>query len=169
MSHPFDDEVFGQLEQISDQTAAEAERAAEAASNDVDLMSLAEEYAILNAEINDLESNLKRLKERKERLRKVEIPDKMRALGMVVNNKGSFSFSLGKIHLETRTYCSIDKEHEVTLHEWLRSNNAGALIKPTVNGSALSALVRELREEGQADPPAVSVYEETAIKFVGRK
>lgn len=162
-------DVFSALAAASDMLQAEAEEATSRASEDVSLMALAEEYALLTDSINQQETELKKLKSRRETLRKINIPEAMRALGMVVNNKGAFSFALGKIHLETRTYVSVKDGEDEQLFAWLRANGAGNLIKNTVNASSLAAMVRELREEGAADPPHVAVYEETAVKLTGRK
>lgn len=151
------------LAAIGQEQVQEAEKASEAAGSDVDLMTLAEEFALLDGRIKDDEAELKLLKQRREELRKQVIPDRMKALGMVIGNKGNFSFALGKIHLETRLYTSIeDKE---AAFKWLRDNNAGDLIVETVSGSAMGALVREIREEGGELPPGVAAYEETAVKF----
>lgn len=164
-----DEKVMAELSAAADQIQADADKAAEAASNDSRLMELAEEYALLTDSINQQEAETKKLKARREELRKIVIPDTMRSLGMVVGNKGSFSFSLGKIHLETRMYASVESGQEEKLFSWLREHGAESMIRASVNASALSAMIRELREAGEADPPHVAVYEETAVKFIGRK
>lgn len=151
------------LKAIGQEQEKEAEKAAESAGSDEDLIKLAEEFALLDMRIKDDEQELKQLKQRREELRKIAIPERMRALGMVVNNKGGFSFSLGKIHLETRLYSSIEDKDKA--FEWLRNNNHDDLITETVSGSSMSALVRELREDGGELPPGVAAYEETAVKF----
>lgn len=160
-------DVALRLEQLGAQQQHDAEMAAQKASDDRDLMELAEEFALLVERIKDDEEQLKQLKRRKEELRKQIIPDRMRALGMIINNRGSFSFSLGKIHLETRTYTSIEDKDKA--FEWLRSHQLEELITETVSGSAMSALVRELREDGGDLPPGVAAYEETAVKFSAAK
>jgi hypothetical protein len=156
-----DDSVMRTLGEVSDELAAEAAAAAPSTS----LMALAEEMALLTQQINEQEAALKPMKTRREQLRKIDIPDLMRALGMVNGNKGSFTFSLGKLHLETRTFCSINDGEDEKLYAWLEENSLGDLVKKTVSGSALSAVVRERRGEELSDPPHVAVYEETAVKL----
>jgi hypothetical protein len=160
-----DDSVMRTLGQVSEEFEQEAQAAQLDAASNKSLLMMAEEMALLTQEIAEHEALLKPMKARREQLRKIDIPDLMRALSMVNGNKGSFTFSLGKLHLETRTFCSINDGEDEQLYAWLETNSLGDLVKKTVSGSALSAVVRERRGEELSDPPHVTVYEETAVKL----
>lgn len=160
-------DVAARLAEVAEQQQEEVAAASEAPAQDI--VALGEEFATLTREVNDLEAMLKTLKGRREQIRKVELPDAMRAAGMVNGNKGSFTITAGRIQLSTKLYVSAIKEETEALYAWLKENGLAELVKETVSGSSLAAYVRERREEGEADPPHVSVYEETAASFVASK
>lgn len=164
-----DDGVLGELQSIGAEMMQEAEQAA--AAPEKSLVELAEEYAVIVDTVNQLAAEAKSLSSRKEELRKKLIPDAMRAAGMVAGNKGSFTFTLGKIHLETKSYPSIKADEAEAFLAWLRETGQEAMIVTTqaVPAATLKSLINERREEGLADPPHVEVYEETACKFMPAK
>jgi hypothetical protein len=127
---------------------------------------LAEEMQGLRDQADELEGQAKQLKDRYNQIRQQELPELMQALGMVNSaGKGSFTFSGGRVHIETKVYASVRKEDTDAFHEWLRKNNAEDLIREAVNAQTLSAFVRERRGEDLPDPPYVVTYEERVAKI----
>lgn len=110
----------------------------------------------LEAELKAVNATLKELEE-------VKIPKEMERLGLVKNNKGSFTTATGmRISLRTDVYASTVKEHEPEFFEWLRDHEAGSLIKESVHAQTLRAYVREQRENGVTVPEhLINVYEVT--------
>lgn len=144
----------------------EAKKAATPITNE-QLMALAEEFRTLRDEKDRLEAELKQVNDRYGQLRTKELPEAMSRLGMInAKGKGSFTFSGGRVHLETKLYAACTEENRPKLFEFLRKNNAADLIKETVNPQTLSAYIRERRGDGLKDPPGVSVHEEVTAKLV---
>lgn len=137
--------------------------AAEGSSN---LADLATAMVRMKEEIDALEEARKNAQAKYDTLRKMDLPDAMRAAGLVSGNRGSFTAAGGKIHLETKVYASYDKEQQDEVFEWLRTHGLPDIIKESVNASTLSSVVRERRDEGLPDIPNVKVFEETMAKFV---
>lgn len=130
------------------------------------LVQLAEEAVACKETIDDLEAKVKEYKQRYDELRKTLIPEAMKRLGIVSDTgKGSFTFSGGKVYLETKVKAGCTKAMEPKFHAWLRSHNAADLIKEAVNVQTLSAFVRERRAEGLDDPPYISIFEEVTAKI----
>lgn len=158
-------DVMSRLAGRADQAAVAAEQASQTPAPT--LVQMAEELATLTTEIGDLDAQLKALKERRDQLRKVAIPDAMRAAGMVNGTKGSFTFPGGSVYLETRTYVSIKDGEQPAAFAWLRAHDQGDVIKETVNASSLSAIVRELMEADGgnfSEPACLSIHPETVAK-----
>ena len=55
--------------------------------------------------------------------------------------------------VSTRTYASIVKDAKAKAYDWLRNNGYGSIIKPTVNASELSSLVKSMLTEEGVQPP----------------
>lgn len=161
------------MDELADEAEAEEKELEEktaAPITNTGLMELADELIHLEEELAELTAQVKEREDRKKQLRNREIPEAMSALGMVnAAGKGSFTFSGGKIHLESRLYASCSEEGRRLLFPFLRKENAGDLIKETVNASTLSAYVRERRGDGLGDPPGVSVHEEVTAKLTKAK
>ncbi len=127
---------------------------------------LAEEMLLEDDTIKDLEAQVKQHKDRYNEIRTRALPDKMRELGLVDNRgKGSFTFAGGKVHLETRLSASCAAANKPQLFEWLKLNGAGDLVKPDVHQATLTAFVKERRLDQLADPPGLSIWEETKAKL----
>lgn len=127
---------------------------------------LAEEMQGLKDQADELESQAKQLKDRYNQIRQQELPDLMQSLGMINSaGKGSFTFSGGRVHIETKVFASVRKDDVEQFHAWLRENKAEDLIKEAVNAQTLSAFVRERRGEDLPDPPYVVTYEERVAKI----
>ncbi len=155
---------------------AEAEREETEALNKVlgkdggDLFEAAAEMLAAKNEADRLTAEAKQHKDRYDELRQTIIPDLMQKKGLVQSSgKGSFTFSGGKIHLETKLYAACTEANRPTLFSWLRKQKLGDVIKETVAPATLAALVRERREEGRDDPPGVSIHTETVAKLTGTK
>jgi hypothetical protein len=116
-------------------------------------------------QLDQLEELRKGIQARYDAVRKVDLPEAMRAAGLVVGNKGSFTFTAGKIHLETKTHASYDKTREDEFFAWLEANGHGGIVKQTVNAQTLTATVKVLISDGAPLPPQVSTFDETVAKF----
>lgn len=146
-----------------------AERTRVPATN-ADLIALANEMLTAKQEADRLEAESKQYKDRYNQLRTTDIPDAMRDLGYVNSSgKGSFTFSGGKVHLETKLSASCAVANQPVLFGWLAENKAADLIKQVVHPQTLTAFVKERRGQGLADPPGVSVWEETKAKLTATK
>lgn len=149
-----------------EEEAQQEEASSKAAASHDELISLSNELVHLKDEIDKKESELKQFKDRYDEIRKTLLPDMMKKLSLVTSNgKGSFTFSGGKIHLESRLYASCSGVGQPTFFKWLRKNGAADLIKETVNAQTLSAFIRERRGDGLKDPPGVSTHEEVVAKL----
>lgn len=127
---------------------------------------LAEEMQACKEEADRLTGLAKEQTDRYNQIRKIELPDLMRKLGMVNSaGKGSFTFSGGRVHLEGKVHANLRKDDKPQFFEWLRGNGAEDLIKEDVNAQTLSAFVRERRAEGLTDPPYIVAFEETTAKM----
>jgi len=143
---------------------ARAEAAPEATS--LDLIAAAEEMKYCKDEAERLEAEAKQYKDRYNQLRERTVPELMKKLGLLnAAGKGSFTFSGGKVHLETKIAASCTKANQETFFNWCRSNGAQDLIQETVNHNSLSAFIRERRGDALADPPGVAVFERVTAKI----
>lgn len=139
-------------------------------ATNADLIALANEMLTAKQEADRLEAEAKQHKDRYNQLRTRDIPDAMRDLGYVNSSgKGSFTFAGGKVHLETKLSASCASANQPAFFGWLKANKSADLIKQVVHPQTLTAFVKERREQGLADPPGVSVWEETKAKLTATK
>lgn len=155
---------------VAEQEEQELARRTKIPATNNDLIALAEEMLTAKQEADRLEADAKQHKDRYNQLRTRDIPDKMKELGYVNSSgKGSFTFAGGKVHLETKVNASCASANQPILFAWLEANNAADLMKTVVHPSTLTAFVKERREAGLADPPGISVWEETKAKLTASK
>jgi hypothetical protein len=84
----------------------------------------------------------------------------------------NFSTDGWRIARTSRVNASILPEHKDDAYEWLRSNDYGDLIKPTVNASSLAAVGKELLESGKELPDdyfRVHVQPNVSFTRVGKR
>lgn len=134
------------------------------------LRALAARFESLKAEKAELDASLKEVNRELKELEETKLPEEMARLGMVKNNKGSFTTPSGmRISLRTDVYASTVKAKEDEFFEWLRDNGSGSLIKESVHSQTLRAFVREQRENGVTIPEdLISVYEVTKAVLTKR-
>jgi hypothetical protein len=162
--------AFELLVGVAEQEEKDLEEKTKVPVTQQDLIALAQEMLLSKQEADRLEAEAKQHKDRYNQLRTRDIPDKMRELKFVNSaGKGSFTFDGGKIHLETKVNASCAAANQPLLYAWLRKNKSGDLIKDVVHPSTLTAFVKERREQGLADPPGISVWEETKAKLTATK
>lgn len=120
----------------------------------------------LNLELDKLEQQRKPLQARYDEIRKLLLPDAMRAAG-VVSDAGLGSFTLpsgAKIHLRNDIYVSVDKLREADLFNVLKAMGEGALVRETIHPSTLKAWVKDRLEQNLAMPVGIAIYpESTAV------
>jgi hypothetical protein len=130
---------------------------------DAELPVLVTRFEALKAEKAALSQREKEVNAQLKILEEERIPEKMRQLGLVKGNRGSFTTATGmRVSLRTDLYVSVNKSREEDFFEYLREHGAGDLIKETVHPSTLKAWGREQRENGQELPDnLVNSYEVT--------
>ncbi len=75
---------------------------------------------------------------------------------------------IGQVSLNKPTIRAyILKENEEALFEFLRANNYGAVIKPTLHPSTMNAVVSEMLRNGTKLPDYVNIDEVHIIRFLG--
>lgn len=148
----------------------EVEQQEETEASDPKLKRLAAMFEVNKAEKARLEAELKETNRVLKELEEVLLPEEMNRLGMVKNNKGSFTTPSGmRVSLRTDVYASTVEAKKDEFFEWLRDNGAGSLIKETVHSQTLRAYVREQRENGVTIPEdLISVYEVTKAVLTKR-
>ena len=109
---------------------------------------LAEFFVQLKSELETAESEKSRLQKSFDRLRQKLIPDKMEDLGL----KSANVDGIGRITVTADMFTSIPAPTKEMAYKWLRDNNFGDLIKPTVNGSSFKALAKEQMRAGVIFP-----------------
>ena len=67
--------------------------------------------------------------------------------------------------VKPKVYASYQKEQEQEVFRYLCSIGRDDIIKPTVHGSSLSALVREFLEEGKEVPRFINYYMKPAARL----
>ena len=111
-----------------------------------DLVSL---YKTLYTGNEDIKTFTKELNKMQEHMRYSVLPEAMEDA-----DESSITFK----ELQVRIACvpwvraSIQKDMSVEAHNWLEKNDLGALIKPTVNASTLSALAKDKIQNGKDLP-----------------
>jgi len=79
----------------------------------------------------------------------------------IVSEEGKGSFSLpdgSTVYLTTSLYVSCRKADQEHLHQWLRANGLGDLIKETVHHQTLRAFAREQSEKGAPLPLVLTTH-----------
>lgn len=133
--------------------------------------------AVEQATIFELADRLATLRERKEALQ-AELKavnaeyDKIEAemaARMLEEEVPRFNRDGRTFYLSTRVHASPREGQREALHEWLKSNGHGDLVKETVHAQSLAAWAREQIEEDGALPDdlveLVNVYEKTSVNI----
>lgn len=68
-----------------------------------------------------------------------------------------------------RLYASCDKEHELELFEFLKSEGRADLIKTAVNSQSLSSFVGERLENGKSVPEFIKQFFKTSLQLTEPK
>lgn len=120
----------------------------------------AEEMEEVKAQVDDLEEQLKKKKEKYRHLAEHEVPELMEKAGIVSNDgKGTFSLRSGaRIHLKMDLHVGVRKEDKPGLFTWLRKAGLMDVIKEDVNAQTLKALCKERIEDGCDLPPMVTSH-----------
>jgi len=113
--------------------------------------------------IEELKAVLKTEESAYDEIRKRRLPDLMQELGLVrPDGRGGFTHESGaKIHLRVEVYAYCKAENQAAMHEWLRENGYGDLIKETVHAQTLKAFAKECLTDGAPLPPQLTVTPET--------
>jgi len=140
------DRITNDLEQIAG--IIRQETAATVAMKDH--VALIRHFADMREVMDRIKTAREALQEMTDALSAVHVPDIMREVGIkTINVEG-----VGRVTVSHRYSCSIlDKPKGF---EWLRDNDAGALVQETVNSSALASYAkRRLEEDGIDMPPDI--------------
>jgi hypothetical protein len=140
------DRITNDLEQIAG--IIRQETAATVAMKDH--VALIRHFADMREVMDRIKTAREALQEMTDALSAVHVPDIMREVGIkTINVEG-----VGRVTVSHRYSCSIlDKPKGF---EWLRDNDAGALVQETVNSSALASYAkRRLEEDGMDMPPDI--------------
>jgi len=140
------DRITNDLEQIAG--IIRQETAATVAIKDH--VALIRHFADMREVMDRIKTAREALQEMTDALSAVHVPDIMREVGIkTINVEG-----VGRVTVSHRYSCSIlDKPKGF---EWLRDNDAGALVQETVNSSALASYAtRRLAEDGIDLPPDI--------------
>ena len=111
-----------------------------------DLTTKLYEYDVLRASENSAKSEWDLLKTRREHIEG--------SLFAEMENAGlnSVNTDAGTFYRRVDTYCSIRKEEQEEAFAWLRNQDLGDIIQPTVNSKTLSAIMKERIEAGETIP-----------------
>lgn len=124
-------------------------------------------FVSLEERIYEVENQLKLLKRAAEQARTESFPARLDA----EDCKTTTSKDTG--HRMTRTariFASIVNAKTEAAYQWLKDNNLGALIKPTVNSSSLSAAAKEAMENGTEFPEDIfSIHIKDAVSITKGK
>lgn len=124
-------------------------------------------FVSLEEQIYEVENQLKLLKRAAEQARTESFPARLDA----EDCKTTTSKDTG--HRMTRTariFASIVASKTEVAYQWLRDNNLGSLIKPTVNSSSLSAAAKEALESGIEFPEDIfSIHIKDAVSITKGK
>lgn len=116
------------------------------------LSDLAQDWRKTSAEVSDLEQQLSSAKEQLRVLEQQKIPEAMDAVGMSSFKIPGVNW---EISVEDKVHANIPKQNQDKAFEWLRSHNAGSLIKnqiavslPKGKDEQAQEAVEKLREIG---------------------
>lgn len=154
-----------------EQDALEQDLETRTAAPSQDVMFLGAQLEKLKSEIDALDAQGKSKRAEFDHIRKVQLPDAMRAAKMVRNDKGSFTLASGaKISLRTDLHVGVKSDDREPLHAWLRERGDASLITQTVHPQTLKAHCRELLRAGVQLPRFITQFNETSATITrGRK
>lgn len=95
----------------------------------------------------NLEEDMKKLRGEISKMKEVHMPARFDDEGVTTFNTDRF-----RVTRSARVFASIISEDKDDAFQWLRDNEYGGLIKPTVNASSLSAAAKEMLENGMELP-----------------
>lgn len=111
-----------------------------------------------------LEESIKAFKAEIAKMKEVHLPERFDNEEVSTFNTETF-----RVTKSTRTYASIIGDQDAAF-DWLRANDYGGLIKPTVNASSLSAAAKELMENGkELDDELFRVYNKNGVSITVKK
>lgn len=163
--HTTDEELWASREDLLEQYGIADDQEPDAGEvRDRSVTEMAEEMIALKEELEELDARKKQVQARFDQLRKVDIPEKMQAMGMVdARGKGSFTVGGARLSLRTDLYPNVRKENQEAFFAHLRESGEGDLIKESVHPQTLKAWVKDKIAGGQAVPEHVTTYEETSV------
>lgn len=115
-----------------------------------DIPGACEKFRVLKELYEWYEALGKQLGEAHSLLKQVIIPDKFEATGT-----GSYTSKTGgyRVGVSSKVMASVLPGMKEQAYDWLRENELGDLIQPTVNASTLAAAAKALLEEGKELSP----------------
>ena len=125
---------------------------------------LAEVIAIEDERSKALDKQLKDCKEQLDNM-KMQLNELMMANNCANGHKFDNGLYL-KPYVRTDVFKAAGVTDEI-LHEWLRANNLGGIIKETVWWTTLSATMKAEMEQGRSLPEIFNVANKPSVKFVG--
>jgi hypothetical protein len=133
------------------------------------VMTLAKDMAMYKDRIDEINQEVKDLRERYDRIRLDELPDAMHEAGMVAaTGKGSFTLQDGrKVFLQSDMHVHINAEGRPIFYSWLEANGHGDLLVQHVHPSTLKAFCKEQVAEGAELPEVINTH--PFLKAVLRK
>lgn len=133
------------------------------------VMQLAKDMAARKDRIDEINEELKSLREKYDRIRLDELPDAMHAAGMVAaTGKGSFTLADGrKVFLQSDMHVHLSSEGRPTFYTWLEDNGHGDLLVKHVHPSTLKAFCKEQVAEDAELPSVLTTH--PFLKAVLRK
>jgi hypothetical protein len=93
------------------------------------------------------EDTVKAVRKEAAKAKEVYLPEKFHEEEITTFNTDRY-----RVSCSDRVFASITDNEDGKAFDWLRENDYGALIKPTVNASSLSSVAKELLESGRELP-----------------
>ena len=107
----------------------------------------------LTDEKEKLEAQLKAVNKKREHVRTKLLPEALENAGL---EKVSVE-DVGSVNVSTKVYASVLAADRERLHEWLKDEGHGAMVKESVHHNTLSAFAEEQTAAGTALPDFVKV------------
>lgn len=122
----------------------------------------------LSQELKDLRDHKDALSEQlKEVNARIEDTETALAEAMVSKEMQNFTRDGFTFYLRDQLFASAVKDRREELHDWLKENGYGGLVKEVVHANSLRAFVKEQLEEADELPEGlrdlVNVYEKTTV------
>ena len=120
-------------------------------------------FQTVNEGYDEIDAQRKRLYALVDNLNKNAVPDALDAAGVDlfrVPELGRSFYTINKLSV------SIVPDKRDDAYEWLKSNQGGELIQPTVNAGTLSSFIRQRQKDDNLDPPT-DLFKLNAYRITG--